>query len=70
MNIDEHIVQAKEWGSKLPYYPGMTGWRTTCRALAEEVERLRSELSFFANLNSYALPPEVLANKADEAINP
>ena len=43
MTIDEHIAQAKEWGSKLPYYPGMVGWRTTCRALAEEVERLRRE---------------------------
>ena len=43
MMIDEHIAQAKEWGSKLPYYPGMVGWRTTCRALAEEVERLRCE---------------------------
>ena len=43
MTIDEHIEQAKYWGSKLPYYPGMTGWRTTCRALAEEVERLREE---------------------------
>lgn len=43
MTIDEHVAQAKEWGSKLPYYPGMVGWRTTCRALAEEVERLRGE---------------------------
>ena len=43
LTIDEHIAQAKEWGAKLPAYPGMVGWRTTCRALAEEVERLRAE---------------------------
>ena len=43
LTVDEHIAQAKEWGAKLPAYPGMVGWRTTCRALAEEVERLRAE---------------------------
>ena len=52
MTIDEHIAQAKEWGSKLPYYPGMTGWRTTCRALAEEVERLRDALDKLARLGN------------------
>lgn len=45
--IQDHIAQAKEWGEKLPYYPGMVGWRTTCRALAEEVERLQAEFQFF-----------------------
>ena len=43
LTIDEHIAQAKEWGARLPVYPDMVGWRTTCRALAEEVERLRDE---------------------------
>ena len=43
LTIDEHIAQAKEWGARLPEYPGMVGWRTTCRALAEEVERLRDD---------------------------
>ena len=43
LTIDEHIAQAKEWGARLPHYPGMVGWRSTCRALAEEVERLRDE---------------------------
>ena len=43
LTIDEHIAQAKEWAARLPKYPGMVGWRTTCRALAEEVERLRAE---------------------------
>lgn len=45
LTIDEHIAQAKEWGARLPYYPGGVGWRTTCRALAEEVERLRADAS-------------------------
>ena len=43
LTVDEHIAQAKEWAARLPEYPGMVGWRTTCRALAEEVERLRAE---------------------------
>ena len=45
LTIDEHIAQAKEWGARLPDYPGAVGWRTTCRALAEEVERLRVDAS-------------------------
>ena len=69
MTIDEHIAQAKEWGSKLPYYPGMTGWRTTCRALAEEVERLRDALDKLARLGNEPRYGNSIGNRiAQEAL--
>ena len=39
-------------------------------ALAISNARFREALGFFANLNSYVMPAEELANRADKALNP
>lgn len=66
--INEHIEQAMLWSERLPYYPGLVGWRTTCRVLAEEVVRLRREIAFYSNTNTYCLPVEYLTARAEDAL--